>query len=127
VKSKGPFPLLWLLVSFVLGCILAFVMLTLGTFREHPPAGLIPHLIWVGPAVVGAIPGYLQPVRPWRWAVASVTAIPIADIVNLVQEVTKDPTSHNLAPIEIIGVTGVAAVFAMGGAYGGAWIRTRRQ
>ena len=37
----------------------------------------------------------------WRWLVAATLAIPAADLLWIVAQISYDPTSHNLWPLEL--------------------------
>lgn len=98
----------------------------------HLLGGFIKSIMSAGGVIIAAaFFGYLQPHRPWRWAVASIV-IPFM-ITAMRSEswlyVGVNPTSHNLWPFEILLAGTVAAPSSFLGAYAAillTWIWSQR-
>ncbi|MCA1596356.1 MAG: hypothetical protein LC772_08030 [Chloroflexi bacterium] len=116
----------WLGFNLGLGVLLAVSLLEGGAFNEHP-ANLGSLLFWIGPPVLGAIAGWKRPSHPWRWVVAQVCPIPIAEFARILHDRLADRNTHLLWPVEILLITLIAAVIALIGAYTAAAIQRRRR
>ncbi len=67
--------------------------------RQFPAnSGLTPEVVvQVALLVVGALAGMINPVRPWRWAVAALAATACADIVHL----GDNPLAARMFPLDL--------------------------
>lgn len=67
---------------------------------------------------------YLKPERLWRWVVAMMPGIPVAVILRVIFDLSRNPASHDLYPLEI----GIAVIYGvvpvLGGAIAGRLIKT---
>jgi hypothetical protein len=60
--------------------------------------------------VAGVLLGLISPARGWLLGAASVSLLPLATFA----EIIKDPTSHNLSPLEFLFYALYGAVVAVG-------------
>jgi hypothetical protein len=71
-----------------------------------------------------AICGYLKPERLWRWALVLLPWLPLATALKILVDVSRNPASHNLFPIEIGFAVIMSAIPVLAGTMLGRLLRT---
>jgi hypothetical protein len=63
--------------------------------------------------------------RPWRWALPTIIGTLLGDGLAIPRDLAKDPTSHNMWPMELLLLATVVSVCALAGAFTGAHLSKR--
>jgi len=71
-------------------------------------------------AISGFILSFLNPRKPWRWGLATMSLFPILAIIEMI----ADSRSHNLWPMEFL-MYGILTIPGILGAFAGASIRKK--
>lgn len=69
--------------------------------------------------------GFAFPQQAWRWGVAVTLGALAGDVIDIIVDVRRDPTAHNLWPLEIAFLAGATLLSASAGAYAGTLLRGR--
>jgi hypothetical protein len=110
-------------VSAVAGSGFFFFAQRLNLFEEHNWFSL--YGLFVATFIVSYFIAMAWTDRPWRWAILAVLGSVAGDAVAIPRDLHKDPTSHQMWPMELILLAVVVSVCALAGAFTGAHLAKR--
>ncbi|MGB2959967.1 MAG: hypothetical protein WBD30_13850, partial [Bacteroidota bacterium] len=111
------------LLPWSLGLVLGLLVSGIPTLlvADYGFNNLLPY--WsIGLFIASLKMGVTFPVRVWRWGMAVGLGLPIAVILRVIVDVSRDSSSHNLFPFEILIALCIAAVCSFLGAYLGTMV-----
>lgn len=114
-----------------LACFAGFLAVGLDYWRMPYATLSLPNAILgfglVVVAVAAALARALSATRLWPTTFIVAASVPAAVLVRVIYDASRDATSHNLWPLEIILAAGPGGLAALAGAIGGGVLAPRRR